>query len=40
MFWWSVDWVATGIWLQAIAGFAGAAAIVYAARKGASTFGQ
>lgn len=39
-FWESTDWAATGSCLQAIAGFASAAAIIYAARKGLNTFAQ
>ena len=39
-FWESTDWAATGSCLQAIAGFASAAAIVYAVRKGLNTFAQ
>lgn len=33
-----VDWAAAGSWAQAAAGLLGAGAVVYAARKGASTF--
>jgi hypothetical protein len=34
----TVDWAAAGSWAQAFAGALGAGAVVYAARKGASTF--
>jgi len=33
-----IDWAATGTWMQAWAGFAGAAAVFYAAHKGAASF--
>lgn len=33
-----IDWAATGTWMQAWAGFAGAAAVVAVAKIGASTF--
>lgn len=37
--WWTgIDWVASGTWMQAWAGFAGVAAVVYAAHKGTATF--
>lgn len=35
-----VDWVAAGSWAQAIAGLSGAGAVVWAANKGAATFGS
>jgi hypothetical protein len=34
----SIDWAATGAWMQAWAGFANAAVIAFAAYKGAQTF--
>ncbi len=33
-----IDWNATGVWMQAWSGFAGAGAVVYAAIKGTSSF--
>lgn len=35
-----VDWTAAGSWAQAFAGLAGAGAVLYAAHKGANSFGQ
>lgn len=34
-----IDWVAAGSWAQAVAGLSGAGAVIWAANKGAATFG-
>lgn len=39
MFWpYPIDWTATGMWMQAWAGFAGAGAVVFATIKGTGSF--
>lgn len=38
MWFYPIDWAVTGVWMQAWAGFAGAAAVVLVAKIGASTF--
>lgn len=40
MWFYPIDWVATGTWMQAWAGFAGAGAVFYAAHRGAASFEQ
>ena len=41
MFWpYPIDWSATGSWMQAWAGIAGAGAVFYAAHRGAASFEQ